>query len=115
MPANKPDFNISVTFRHTDPTEALKAYATEKLLHRLQKYVTGHAEVQVILSVEKRAHTAEVILRAKDFDVTSSAVTEDLYSAIDKVMDTVEAQARKQKERVRSHKHQPPREADFSS
>lgn len=115
MSANSSDINISVTFRHTESTPALKNYATEKLLHRLQKYVSGHAEVQVILSVEKRDHSAEVILKCKDFDVTCKGVTEDLYSAIDKVLDTTEAQIRKQKERLRSHKHASPREADFGS
>ena len=115
MPANNNDINISVTFRHTESTPALKQYATEKLLHRLQKYISVHAEAQVILSVEKRDHTAEVILHSKDFDVTCKGVTEDLYSAIDKVLDTVEAQIRKQKDRLRDHKHQSPREADFGS
>lgn len=51
---------------------------------------------------------------SKDYDLSGKAVTTDLYSAIDKVVDTLEAQVRKQKDRLRSHKHASPREAELS-
>ncbi len=107
--------NITVTFRHTESTPALKSYAIEKISHCVGKYIHVPTDIQIILSVEKRDHTAEVNLKGKEFEVSSKAVTEDLYSAIDKVVDTVEAQVRKQKERLRSHKHNAAREADFGS
>ena len=104
-PAN-PEINLSVTFRHTDPTEALKKYAAEKLTASLKKFVHYDAEVQVVLSVEKRDHIADVKVLSKGFDVSGSAVTSDLYSAIDKVVNTIETRLRKQKERTVDHKHQ---------
>ncbi|RME01421.1 MAG: ribosome-associated translation inhibitor RaiA, partial [Deltaproteobacteria bacterium] len=55
--------NISVTFRHMEPSEALKAYAEEKL-GKLKKYVIPPVEVNVVLSVEKFRHIAEVTLIA---------------------------------------------------
>lgn len=97
--------NVTVTFRHTESTPALKAYAIEKISHCVKKYVQHDAEAQVILIVEKRDHIAEANVRSKNYDVTSKAVTEDLYSSIDKVVDTVETQLRKQKERATDHKH----------
>ncbi len=109
------DLNISVTFRHTESTPALKSYAIEKLSHCAGKYISGHADIQVVLSVEKRDHVVEVNLKAKEYDVSCKTVTEDLYSAIDKAVDTVEAQIRKQKDRVKSHKHASARAADFGS
>ncbi|MFN8389131.1 MAG: ribosome-associated translation inhibitor RaiA [Bdellovibrionota bacterium] len=112
MTANTPDFNISVTFRHTESTPALKAYAIEKVTHCLQKYVSTHADVQIILQIEKRDHQAEVNVHSKDYEVSGHAVTDDLYSAIDKVIDTIETQLRKQKERLRSHKHAAARAVD---
>ena len=113
---SEPKINITVTFRHTEPTPALKSYAIEKISHCTGKYIHGiSADIQIILSVEKRDHSAEVNLKAKEFEVSSKAVTEDLYSAIDKVVDTVESQIRKQKERLRSHKHNAAREADHGS
>lgn len=99
------EYNIQVTFRHTEPTDALKKYAKEKVAHCLQKYINGTAEVQIVLAIEKRDQIAEVRLRSKNHDVDCKAVTADLYAAIDKVIDTVEGQLRKQKEKLRSHKH----------
>lgn len=102
---NSSDFNVSVTFRHTEPTDALKSYAIEKVKHCAAKYIHGHADLSVVLSVEKRDHMVEVRLKSKDFDITSKSTTEDLYSAIDKVVDTIEAQIRKQKGRMQTQKH----------
>ena len=100
-------YKVTVTFRHTEPTEALKAYAVEKLSRVLEKYhVDAAAEIEVILSVEKRDHQVEVNSRSMGFDVHVKAVTEDLYSAIDKVVDTLESQLRKQKDKLVSKKHQ---------
>ena len=105
MSSSEAEINISVTFRHTESTPALKSYATEKLTHCLKKYVSAQTDVHVVLSVEKRDQTVEIKLHNKDYDVSCKASTEDLYSAIDKAIDTVEAQIRKQKDRLRSHKH----------
>ena len=104
---NTSSMNLTVTFRHTEPTDALKQHASEKISACIKKYVRNHSEVHVILSVEKRDHTAEVTVRAKDFDVTSKAVTEDLYTAIDKLMHTLDVQLRKQKEKIVDHKNVP--------
>jgi putative sigma-54 modulation protein len=102
---NSSTLNIDVTFRHTEPTEALRTYAEEKISSRLQKYLTGNAEVHVILSVEKRDHQAEVQVHSRVFEVTSKATTDDLYSAIDKVVDTLSIQIKKKKEKMIDHKH----------
>ncbi len=106
------DINIAITFRHTESTDALKSYAQQKINHCLTKYLVGHVDVQVVLSVEKRDHVVEVKVLAKDYDLSCKSVTEDLYSAIDKVVDTLETQVRKQKDRLRSHRHETIREAD---
>jgi putative sigma-54 modulation protein len=105
--------NISVTFRHTDPTEALKSYADEKIGACLQKYLSHPADVNVVLLVEKRDHVAEVIVHSKGHDVTAKAVNVDLYAAIDKVVDLVDAQVRKQKDRIVKNKHQPKPELEL--
>lgn len=101
---SEPKINISVTFRHTESTDALKNYAEEKLQHCMEKYIKSDTDVDVILSVEKRDHQAEVLVKSTRFDVTAKSVTEDLYSAIDKVVDSVSVQVRKQKEKLVEHK-----------
>ncbi|MBP9837870.1 MAG: ribosome-associated translation inhibitor RaiA [Proteobacteria bacterium] len=105
--SNQDNLNISVTFRHTESTPALKSHAVEKVGHCVGKYISNSADIHVILSVEKRDHVAEVKVKSKEYDVTAKAVTEDLYSSVDKVIDNIEAQIRKQKDKIKSHKHSP--------
>lgn len=102
---NDSNINISVTFRHTDSTPALKAYAVEKINHISQKFVTAATEVHVVLCVEKRDHIAEVIFHSGRYDVTAKSVESDLYAAIDRVCDSLEAQLRKHKDRAVDHKN----------
>ena len=106
MPNSIDNVNIAVTFRHTESTPALKSYAIEKLQSRLQKYIHSPGDVHVVLAVEKLDHIAEVQVHAKGYEASARAVTQDLYSAIDKVVDTIESQLRKKKDRSVSNRHQ---------
>lgn len=87
---------ITVTFRHTKPTPALKAYAEEKI-SKVEKFLHSPQEAHVILSVEKIRHVAEVSILADGLAITGKEETSDLYSAIDMVMDKIEKQLMKQK------------------
>jgi putative sigma-54 modulation protein len=100
MPKTNAEIKVAVTFRHTEPTEALKNFVTEKLTQCVRKYVGYDTEVRAVLSVEKRDHAVEVQVHSKGFDASAKAVTDDLYSATDKVVDSLHAQLRKQKERA---------------
>lgn len=96
---------ITVTFRHTEPSPALRQHAIDKLTHCLRKYGVSDGDAHVILSVEKRDQTAEVKLHSKHFEVATKATTEDLYSAIDRLMESVDTQLRKQKDKQVTLKH----------
>lgn len=89
---------ISVTFRHVDPSQALKDYVTEKL-GKVQKVVEKSFDAHVTLSVEKYRHIAEVFLTARGITIKAFESTEDLYSAIDLVCDKVERQLKKYREK----------------
>ncbi len=93
---------ITVTFRHVEPSPALKDYAIDKL-GKLDKVVTRSFDANVILSVEKYRHIAEVLFTAKGISVKAVEETEDLYSAIDLVMDKVEKQVKKFREKKKEH------------
>jgi putative sigma-54 modulation protein len=94
---------ISVTFRHVDPTPALRAYAEEKL-GRIKKYLRRPVDAHVILSVVKERHVAEITLKADHVTMFAQEQTRDLYSAIDLALDKIEHQAQKLKTRRRRHK-----------
>jgi putative sigma-54 modulation protein len=95
---------VSVTFRHLEPTAALKDYATEKVERTCSKYLRFPIEASVILSVGKQQHTAEINVHAKHFDISAHETTGDLYSAIDLALDKLEAQLRRHKDRINHHK-----------
>lgn len=93
------DVKVSVTFRHTDPTDALKQYAEDKI-HRIGKYFSKPLDAHVVLSVDsKERQMAEVELYGPGTTIHGKEETEDLYAAIDLVMDKVERQVKKQKEK----------------
>ena len=94
---------ILVTFRHVDPTPALKSYAEEKL-ERVKKYLRRPVDAHVILSVSKERHVAEITLQADHVTMFAQETTHDLYSAIDLAIDKLEHQAQKLHEKRRHHK-----------
>jgi putative sigma-54 modulation protein len=101
---------VSVTFRHTEPTDALKRYAEEKI-HRLGKYFSQPLDAHVVLSVEsKERQSAEVELHAHGTMIHGKEQTEDLYSAIDLVTDNLKRQVRKQKDKTKLEPRRKPPE-----
>ena len=99
---------VSVTFRHLEPTAALKDYATDKVERICSKYLRFPLEASVILSVTKQRQMAEINVHAKHFDISAHETTGDLYSAIDLALDKLEAQLRRHKDRINHHKGRQP-------
>lgn len=94
---------VSVTFRHMEPTAAIKEY-TESKLAKVKRYLDEPIEANVVLEVEKYRHIAEVTLNAGRNIINCTEETSDIYSAIDKAMDKLERQIKKQKAKRRSKK-----------
>ncbi len=99
----------SVTFKNLDSSEHLKAYVRDKLT-RLDKYLHNPAEANVVLSVEKHRHIAEVNILGDRLSINGTEETTDMYSAIDMVMDKIEAQIKKGKQKVRERRGESPKE-----
>ena len=94
---------INVTFRHVEPSVPLKSYAEEKL-SRVRKYLEEPIEAHVVLKIEKFRHIAEATVDANGLRINGTEETEDLYSAIDLLADTIEGQAKKCREKGRRRK-----------
>jgi putative sigma-54 modulation protein len=96
--------NITITFRHMDATDAVKAYAAEKV-GRLQRFLRGPMKAQVTLSCQQdRLHTAEVDVHAGHAHFHAHETSEDMYASIDVVVDKMERQIVSAKEAVTSRK-----------
>jgi len=95
------DVKISVTFRHTEPTDALRLYAEEKI-HRIGKFFSQPLDAHIVLAVEsKERQSAEVELHTHGTTIHGKEETEDLYSAIDLVIDNVKRQVQKHKDKTK--------------
>ncbi len=95
--------DISVTFRHMQPTESLKNYAEEKL-SKIKRYLDFPLEAHVVLSVEKFRHIADVTLSVNGTWIKGIEETDDMYSAIDQVMDKLEKQVKKYLSKIRNRR-----------
>lgn len=85
---------VQVTFRHVEPTEALRTAATERVNH-ITRLFGRPDRASVILSVEKNAQTAEILLHGDGMDVIAHATSDDLYRALDEASVKAESQAKK--------------------
>jgi putative sigma-54 modulation protein len=96
---------LSVTFRHMDATDALKAYAQEKV-ERIRKYFPDPIKAHVVLACDRGYnHVADVMITLHNgIVIKGEETTEDMYSSIDLVMAKIERQCRRYKEKIRNHK-----------
>lgn len=95
--------DITVTFRHMEPIESLKAYAEEKL-SKINKYLDYPVEAHIVLTVEKFRHQADVTLSVNGVRIKGVEETGDMYSAIDQVMDKIEKQVKRHLSKIRSRR-----------
>jgi putative sigma-54 modulation protein len=106
------DMQVSVTFRNMESKEILREYVQEKI-SKLKKYFDYPLEANVVLIVEKHRHIAEVTLVANRLTINAQEETEDMFSAIDRVLDKLERQILKHKEKIKRYKPSPPSPESF--
>ena len=95
--------NLNIAGHHLPLTDALKTYVSEKIT-RLERHFGHLIGANVVLSVEKLRHKAEATVHASGADLHAEAVVEaDMYAAIDALMDKLDQQTRKHKEKLRHH------------
>ncbi len=87
---------VNISFRNLDSSDAIRDYATDRV-SRVRKYIESPFDANVVLSVEKFRHIAEITISYNGVTATGEEETGDLYSAIDMVMDKIERQIKKQR------------------
>ncbi len=94
---------ISVTFRQIEPTDALKNYVTDRL-GKFKRYLDGPVEAHVVLGLEKFRHLADVTIDNNGRIIKGSEENTDMYAAIDLVMDKIDMQLKKFRDKQRGAK-----------
>ena len=90
---------LSVTGHHVELTDALRSYAEEKI-KRIERHFDHVTNVHIILSVEKHKQKAEATVHVSGADVFAEASEEDMYAAIDGLVDKLDRQILKHKEKI---------------
>jgi len=95
--------NIIVTGRHLEITPALKKYAEDKI-KKFSRYLSNISEAIITLSIEKYRHKVEVLLKVNGVLIQAEGITGEIYSSIDEVVEKLERQVKKYKEKLVSHR-----------
>lgn len=98
--------NFTVSGHHVSVTPAIRDYVLSKL-DRVGRHFDHVIDINVILSVEKLAHKAEVNVHVRGKDIFVETINENMYAAIDTLADKLDRQVQKHKGRAYSHAHEP--------
>lgn len=91
--------NLTITGHHLDITPAIRGYVEDKL-RRVTRHFDNVIDVSVILAVEKLQHKAEVNVHVAGKDIYIEAVEADMYAAVDLLVDKLDRQILRHKERA---------------
>ena len=94
--------NLQISGHHLEVTPAIRDYVTGKL-ERVTRHFDNVIDVNVILSVDKLKQKAEVTVHLSGKEVFVESVDEDLYAAIDILVDKLDRQIQKHKQKVQDH------------
>lgn len=93
---------IQITGQHIDVTPALRSYVEEKL-RRLERHFDHVTGVHVVLSVEKERQKAEATLQVNRASLFADSEHDDMYAAVNQLMDKLDRQLKKHKEKLTDH------------
>jgi putative sigma-54 modulation protein len=99
--------NLTISGHHLDLTPALREYAQNKL-ERIKRHFDHVIDISVILSVDKlsekeKRQRAEINLHVRGKDLHAESISHDLYAAIDTLVDKLDRQVMKYKDKLQEH------------
>ena len=95
---------LNISGHHVDITDALRSYVSEKL-GKLERHYDNMTNVHVVLSVEKLQNRAEATIHVAGGELFADADCDDMYAAIDALVDKLDRQLIKHKEKVVNRHH----------
>jgi len=111
--------NLTISGHHLELTTTLRSYVTDKL-ERITRHFDQVVDVKVLLSVEnqkekEKRQRAECTIHVKGSDLFAESAHADLYAAIDDLMDKLDRQVVRYKERLRDHQADEVRRASLEA
>ncbi|MGB5438823.1 MAG: ribosome-associated translation inhibitor RaiA [Gammaproteobacteria bacterium] len=93
---------LSLTGHHVDLTTPMRDYVNSKM-ERLERHFDHVTDIHVVLSVEKTRHKAEATMNVSGGKLFADSVEADMYAAIDSLVDKLDRQVKKHKEKLTDH------------
>jgi ribosome hibernation promoting factor len=97
--------NLHLTAHHLEITPAIRGYATEKFEKLKRHFDNVVIDVNIILSVEKLKQKAEATMHVSGKNLFVECDDENLYAAIDMLVDKLDRQVRRHKDKLSSRRH----------
>lgn len=94
---------INLTGHNVDVTPALRTF-TEAKFDKLEKHFDKITAINVIFGVEKLSQIAEASVMVAKGELHARSESEDMYAAIDTLVDKLDRQLIKHKEKIRDHR-----------
>ncbi len=94
---------LNITGHHVEITPSMNEYVTGKM-DKLERHFDNVTNVHVVLSVEKLRQKAEATLHVSGAEIFANCVDEDMYAAVDGLIDKLDRQVIKHKEKLGSHR-----------
>ena len=110
--------NLTISGHHLEITPSMREYVLTKL-DRVTRHFDQVVDINVLLSFEKlkekeRRQKAEVTLHVKGKDIFVENCHEDMYAAIDQLMDKLDRQVCRHKDKLQNHHHVAAKRLDAS-
>ena len=93
---------LNLTGHHVEITQSLRDYVNEKLV-KLERHFDHVTNVNVVLTVEKQQQRAEASVNVSKGQLFADASNADMYAAIDALVDKLDRQILKHKEKLTNH------------
>ena len=105
--------NLTISGHHLEVTPALRTYVESKL-DRITRHFDQVVDVKVLLSIEnqtekERRQKAECNIHDKGSDMFAECAHQDMYAAVDELVDKLDRQVVRHKDRLQSHHHESPK------
>lgn len=100
--AHDEGYQVTVTGRHVQVTEAMKEYATEKV-SKIERFSDRIIHVAVTMDIQKNDHRVDILLKLGHIVVKGHGVSDDMYASVDKAVAKIQKQVRRYKDRIQDH------------
>lgn len=98
--------NLQITGHHLEVTPAIREYIETKL-ERVTRHFDHVIDTKVILTVEPLKHRAEITMHVRGKDIHCESAQENLYAAIDILIDKIDRKVVQHKNKTQRHAHEP--------